>query len=185
MTLSYTLLVRPRAKRFEYAASVDGDGELLADEQDLLEPGPAWTPEHLLLAGLVRCTLTSLVHHAGRAGISVSSSGSASGVVTRREDDGRFGLVEVQCGLDVELDPLPEDAELQALIAKAERDCFVVPRSGRRPSTSSASTAECFPADRPSRERRLHELDVSDPGFDRPAAVFGCDGVLAIGLSAR
>ena len=113
-----------RAECFEYAVSVDSDGSARAEDSARLEVPDSWTPEHLLLAGLVRCTLKSLRFH-GRAGISVSGGGEASGVVTRRDDDGRYGLVEALCGLDVELDPLPDEQALRELPAKAQRDCFV------------------------------------------------------------
>jgi organic hydroperoxide reductase OsmC/OhrA len=113
------------AKTFEYAASLDRDGRLLA-EGTPLEPGEAWTPEHLVLAGLMRCTLESLGFHAERAGISVRESAAASeAVVTRREEDGRYAFVEIECGLDVRLDPPPAPEALVELLDLAERDCFV------------------------------------------------------------
>ncbi len=93
------------------------------------EPAPrarrTWTPEHLLLAALCRCILTSFRYHAGRAGHEPASSASAHGVVTRREEDGRFAFVEIRVDLDVTLDPLPPQRRVRALIAKGERDCFV------------------------------------------------------------
>ena len=76
-----------------------------------------------MLAGLVRCSLNSLGYHARRAGIEVTGSGDASGTVTQREDDGRYAFVEIMCRLDVELTPAPDD--LEALLGKAERDCFI------------------------------------------------------------
>jgi organic hydroperoxide reductase OsmC/OhrA len=113
------------AKRFEYAASLDREGRLFADEGSPLEPGEEWTAEHLVLAGLMRCTLTSLRFHAERRSISVRGSAVAEAVVTKRAEDGRYALVEVDCGLDVELEPLPAEGELAELIALAERDCFI------------------------------------------------------------
>ena len=111
------------AKSFEYAATLDAEGRLLADGS-MLEPEEAWTPEHLVLAGLMRCTLKSLRFHAERANVAVRGSAAAEGVVTKRED-GRFGFVELECGLDVQLDPLPEGSALTELLDLAERDCFV------------------------------------------------------------
>jgi len=113
------------AKSFEYAASLDGDGRLLADGGDPLEPGDAWAPEHLVLAGLMRCTLKSLAFHAGQTDVSATGGATAEGVVTRREDDGRFAFVEIDCALDVQLDPLPRGEALTELLDLAERDCFV------------------------------------------------------------
>jgi len=85
----------------------------------------AWEAEHLLFAGLIRCVLTSLAYHARRLGVEARSSGEVHGVVTKREQDGRYAVVEVDVALEAELDrPLPRE-ELLALLAKAERDCFV------------------------------------------------------------
>jgi organic hydroperoxide reductase OsmC/OhrA len=113
------------AKRFEYRATLDAEGRLLADGADALEPGAAWTPEHLVLAGLMRCTLKSLDFHAKRASIETRGSAGADALVTRRENDGRYAFVEIECGLDVELEPAPEDERLGKLLDLAERDCFV------------------------------------------------------------
>jgi organic hydroperoxide reductase OsmC/OhrA len=113
------------AKRFEYAASLAGDGSLLADGSAPLEPEEAWTPEHLVLAGLMSCTFHSLRFHAERAGITARGSAESEGVVTKRDEDGIFAFVEIEVGLDVELDPRPGAADLDALLERAERDCFV------------------------------------------------------------
>ncbi len=113
------------AKSFEYAVGLDRSGRLTADGHAVLELDQAWTPEHLVLAGLVRCTLQSLRFHAGRASIDFLATASASGRVTRRESDGRYAFVEIACELDLELEPVPPGEELVALVARAERDCFV------------------------------------------------------------
>ena len=91
----------------------------------VLDLDEAWTPEHLMLAGLARCTLQSLRFHADHAGIDFLAKASASGVVTKRADDGRYAFVELDVEIDLELEPVPPRAELTALLAKAERDCFV------------------------------------------------------------
>ncbi len=115
--------INVRAKEFRYAASVDRLGNASTEAGAPLELGDEWTPEHLVLAGLVNCSLTSLRHHAARAGIEVLASGSATGLVTRREEDGRYAFVELEVEIAAELEPEP--AELDELLAKAERDCFV------------------------------------------------------------
>jgi uncharacterized OsmC-like protein len=112
----------PRAKVLEFTAAVARDGRVEALGESMLPPA-GWHAEHLVLAGLVRCSLTSLRYHARRAGVDVEGSGEASGSVTKRAEDGRYAFVEIECRLDVELTPSPE--ELSALLAKAERDCFV------------------------------------------------------------
>jgi uncharacterized OsmC-like protein len=116
--------VATQAKTFSYAVSIDRDwtatsdegGQPLADEE-------AWSPEHLVLAGLARCTLTSLRYHARRIGVALAGSGAASGEVTQRDQDGRYAFVRIKVDLDVALDPAPQN--VRELISKAERDCFV------------------------------------------------------------
>jgi organic hydroperoxide reductase OsmC/OhrA len=114
-----------RAKRFDLVAAIDRDGRLTAEGTDPVETGPAWSADHLVLAALARCTLSSLRYHARRAGLTMAGEGRAEGLIARREEDGRFALVEVRCELQVDLEPLPAEPELGALLMKAERDCFV------------------------------------------------------------
>jgi organic hydroperoxide reductase OsmC/OhrA len=114
-----------RPKRFEYAVEVDDDGTMRADGTAATSPEEAWSPDHLLLAALVRCVLTSLEYHARRSGIESRGAGSAHGTVTKRESDERFAFVEIEADLRAWLSPRPDEAELQELLAKAERDCFV------------------------------------------------------------
>ena len=108
-----------KAKKFRYAIGLDRTGRVTADGQSPLELDAAWTPEHLVLAGLVRCTLQSLRFHAAPLEIDFVADGSAAAVITRREDDGRYGFVEIDVKLDLELDPVPPGEELAALLAKA------------------------------------------------------------------
>lgn len=116
--------VRPRTLRFEVA--LDRDWSAASDrEGEPLRAEEGWSPEHLLLVALARCVLTSLRYHAKRAGVSVESSASAGGAVTKRETDGRYAFVEIAVDAEVELDPPVEGDALRALLAKAERDCFV------------------------------------------------------------
>lgn len=113
-----------RARTFTYAVSLDRDWTATSGEGGtpipLEEP---WTPEHLVLTGLVRCTLTSLRYHAKLRGLALTASGEANGRVTKRESDGRYGFVEIEVDLDVSLDPAPDD--VRELLARAERDCFI------------------------------------------------------------
>ena len=114
-----------KAKRLEYEVSLDRDGGLLANGTAPLRLGGEWTAEHLVLAGLARCTLASLEFHAQRGSVAARGDARAAGVVTRREEDGRYAFVEIDCQLDVELEPLPEREKLSELVALAERDCFI------------------------------------------------------------
>jgi organic hydroperoxide reductase OsmC/OhrA len=86
---------------------------------------PEWWAEHLVLAGLVRCTLASLDYSARRAGVTVVSSGSAHGVVTKRDQDGLHAFVEIETTLEVEVEPVLDDDGLRGLLARAEHGCFV------------------------------------------------------------
>ena len=113
------------SKEFRYAIGLDRAGRMTADGRSPLGLDDAWTPEHLLLAGLARCTLQSLRFHAARAGLDFLASASASGAVSKRQGDGRYAFVEIDVELELEVEPVPPGDELEALIEKAERDCFV------------------------------------------------------------
>ena len=118
--------VAVKAKKLRYAVELTRAGELTDENGVALESPADWTPEHLLLAALVRCSLKSLRHHAPRVGVDVrTASGSARTLVTRREADGRYAMVETEVELRVELEPEPEGAALSELLDLAERDCFV------------------------------------------------------------
>jgi uncharacterized OsmC-like protein len=114
-----------RAKEFHYAIALDRAGRVTADGKAELELDPAWTPEHLVLAGLTRCTLQSLRFHASRLDVDFVASGRAAAVVTRRAPAERYAFVEIDVDLDLELEPVPETEALRELLALAERDCFV------------------------------------------------------------
>ena len=114
-----------KGKEFRYAIGLDRAGRTTADGQSPLDLDAAWTPEHLVLAGLVRCTLQSLRFHATPLELDFVANGSASGLVTPRPEDGRYAFVEIDVVLDLEVDPAPPGEELDALLAKAERDCFI------------------------------------------------------------
>jgi uncharacterized OsmC-like protein len=114
------------AKELRYAVDLVEGGAVRTEDGTPLGEGPEWTPEHLVLAGLIRCSLESLRFHARRGGIEVAgATGSARAMVTKRESDDRYAIVEAEVALDVRLRPSPGEDELAALLAKAERDCFV------------------------------------------------------------
>jgi organic hydroperoxide reductase OsmC/OhrA len=112
-----------RAKVFEYVVEVDRAGRMTVPGGAQLERPEGWSPDHLLLAALVRCSIDSIVHHARRAGHEAEVAGSAEGTVTKRESDGRYAFASIQVALDVQLTPRLDD--YSELVAKAERDCFV------------------------------------------------------------
>jgi uncharacterized OsmC-like protein len=113
----------PHAKRFDYAAEIGRAGEISAAGEPPLALPASLTPQHLVLAGVGRCTIASIDYHARRARLSVAAA--ASGAVTRRADDKRYAFVEIERALDVDLDPAAPTEALAELLAKAERDCFV------------------------------------------------------------
>ena len=102
---------------------MDEGGRIAVPGSDPLGLPPEWTPDHLLLAALLRCSLESLAYHARRGGSAARAAGSAAGKVTRREHDGRFAFVELDVAIDVILAPPPADPD--GLFERAERDCFV------------------------------------------------------------
>jgi organic hydroperoxide reductase OsmC/OhrA len=114
--------VPPRPKRTEYAVSVDAAGQVTSDGRAPLDVPERWTPEHVVLAGLASCVLTSLRYHAGRARVGYEAAASASGAVMLR-DDGRWGFVDIECAVDLRIEPVPP--ALDELLAAAENGCFV------------------------------------------------------------
>jgi organic hydroperoxide reductase OsmC/OhrA len=117
-----------KAKSFDYGVSLDETWDAWSDRGGGVLAGAdeaSWTPEHLLLAGLARCTLTSLRYHCVRAGTALTASAAAHGTVTRREEDGRFAFVVITVEGDVAFEPKPDDEAIAELLAKAERDCFI------------------------------------------------------------
>jgi hypothetical protein len=119
----------------EFDVSVDADrtaksgrgGAPIAAEE-------AWSSEHLVLAALVRCTLTSLDHHTRRDGLSATSIGSARGTVTKRESDGLYAFVDVEARYEVELRDALDRPALLDLLDRAERGCFVGNSFAARPT---------------------------------------------------
>ena len=127
--------VAVRAKELRYAVDLTTAGELTDENGVALDAPAEWSPEHLLLAALVRCSLKSLRYHAERRGVDVrSASGSSRTLVTKRETDERYALVETDLELVVELAPEPEPDALGELLALAERDCFVGSSLTAKPS---------------------------------------------------
>jgi uncharacterized OsmC-like protein len=114
------------AKELRYGVDLTASGGLTDENGVGLDIPAGWTPEHLLLAALLRCSVKSLRHHAESAGVDVRSA-SASGrtLVTKRETDDRYALVDTEADLTVEIAPELDPAALADLLALAERDCFV------------------------------------------------------------
>jgi organic hydroperoxide reductase OsmC/OhrA len=118
--------VAAKTKEFRYAVDLGAGDVVRTEDGTPLGGGPEWTPEHLLLAGLLRCSITSLRYHARHAGIEVTrATGSARTRFAKRQSDGRIAVAELEVALDVDLEPQPGEAELAELLQKAERDCFI------------------------------------------------------------
>jgi uncharacterized OsmC-like protein len=116
--------VAVRARTFEYAVSLDTGGTATSDDGGTPLPlEEAWSPEHLVLAALTRCTLQSLGYHAKGAGLRLTASGRATGTVSKRDPGDRYAFVRIAVELDVQLEPAPEN--VRELLNLAERDCFV------------------------------------------------------------
>ncbi len=117
----------PRARIFTYDVSIDREWAAHSERGGSPIPSEeeAWTPEHLVLAGLARCSLTSFRHHARRAGHEPELHATAHGAVTRREEDGRFAFVEIRVEVDATFPAPPSVEDVRELIVKGERDCFV------------------------------------------------------------
>jgi organic hydroperoxide reductase OsmC/OhrA len=120
------LAMAARAKELRYAVDLAPGGGLTNESGVSLDVAATWSAEHLLLAALARCSLESLRYHARRSGVDVrSASGSTRTLVTKRETDHRYALLETEVQLAVTLDPEPEPDALAELLARTERDCFV------------------------------------------------------------
>jgi organic hydroperoxide reductase OsmC/OhrA len=114
--------VRPKLRH--YAITVDAEGRPMQEAGGTLSWEKEWTPEHLVLAALARCSLIALGYHAKREALSSRASAQAAGVVGPRPN-GSWGFVEIACQIDATLTPTPVAARLPALAARAERGCFV------------------------------------------------------------
>jgi organic hydroperoxide reductase OsmC/OhrA len=127
------MAVRPRVLQFDVTVDRAGTarsalgGSPIAREEE-------WWAEHLVLAGLVRCTLASMDYSAHRAGLQVQSAGRAHGQVTKRESDGLYAFVAIETTLEVELTPAPEEDAVRQLVAYAERGCFISNSLTARPT---------------------------------------------------
>jgi organic hydroperoxide reductase OsmC/OhrA len=116
--------VAVRAKHFDYWISLDERGGLIVDGDPATIGGDV-SAEHLLLTALARCSISSLEHFARQKDVEVSASAYASGTVTRREDQERYGFVSIECKLDVQLTGELADEGLRDLLASAEWGCFI------------------------------------------------------------
>jgi organic hydroperoxide reductase OsmC/OhrA len=127
--------VAGRAKEMRYAVDLSASGELTEDHGVALAVPVEWSPEHLLLAALIRCSLKSLRYHAERWGVDVrATSGSGRTLVTKREADDRFALIETEVELAIAVEREPEPSDLAELLSLAERDCFVGSSLTAKPS---------------------------------------------------
>jgi organic hydroperoxide reductase OsmC/OhrA len=115
--------MKVRAKHFDYWISLD-DGELSAEGHPVAVESDL-SAEHLLLAALARCSISSLEHFARQKNLEVRASAYAAGTVTRRAEEDRYGFVSLECKLDVHIDPEPAEAELRPLLESAEWGCFI------------------------------------------------------------
>jgi organic hydroperoxide reductase OsmC/OhrA len=114
-----------QAKEFTYEVRLEDGGVMLADGEGAIDAPEAWKPDHFLVAALLTCTLESLRYHAERAGIEASGRGEGRALVTQRESDKRYAVVEIAVSYEIALEPDPGDEGTAELLFKAEHDCFV------------------------------------------------------------
>jgi organic hydroperoxide reductase OsmC/OhrA len=114
------------ARVYEFDVSVDRNGTATSGlGGGRIEREDAWWAEHLVLAGLVRCTLASLKHAARRVDVQVAAAGSAHGTVTKRDEGGLYAFVAIESHYELEVSPAPTPEALAELLARTERGCFV------------------------------------------------------------
>ena len=70
--------VAVKAKELRYAVDLTATGELTDENGVALDPPAEWSPEHMLLAALIRCSLKSLRYHAKPRGVEVRSTSGSS-----------------------------------------------------------------------------------------------------------
>ena len=115
-----------RARVFEYRVATDAAWTAWSERGGAgIERDEAWTPEHLLLAALIRCTLTSLEYHAKRRDVTFAATADAHCAVTRRKEDERFAIVSIDVAFTVAFTPRLETTTARDLLERAEHDCFV------------------------------------------------------------
>ncbi|HJV29234.1 MAG TPA: OsmC family protein [Gaiellaceae bacterium] len=114
-----------QVKEFTYDVRLEDGGVMLADGEGAIDAPPVWKPDHFLVAALLTCALESLRYHAERAGLEVSGRGEGRALVTKRETDDRYAVVEIAASYEIALEPDPGDDRTAELVFKAERDCFV------------------------------------------------------------
>jgi organic hydroperoxide reductase OsmC/OhrA len=114
-----------QVKEFTYDVRLEDGGVMLADGEGAIDAPPVWKPDHFLVAALLTCALESLRYHAERAGLEVSGRGEGRALVTKRETDDRYAVVEIAASYEIALEPDPGDDRTAELLFKAERDCFI------------------------------------------------------------
>ncbi len=112
------------AKVLEYAVEVDNGGRMTIPGGGQFVPPEGWSADHLLLAALVRCSIDSLAYHARRAGHEVTASGEAQGSITKSGEDGRYRIRRRSTCASTR-SSTPRATDVDDLLAKAERDCFI------------------------------------------------------------
>ena len=113
-----------RAKHFEYWVTLDEGGSLSADGEPV-ELGSDVSAEHLLLAALARCSISSLEYFAKQREVTVTATAYAAGTITLRSEEDRYGFTNIDCRMEVKLDGELADDELRKLLESAEWGCFV------------------------------------------------------------
>src|ERR1700751_1410628 len=109
-----------KAKELRFGVDLTTDGGLMDESGVSLEVPAEWSAEHLLLAALARCSVESLRYHARRVGVDVSSaSANTRTLVTKREIDHRYALVDTEVEVAVRLGSEPEPDVLAELLASA------------------------------------------------------------------
>ena len=111
---------------YEFDVAVDRNGTATNRQGgQAMVKDDEWWAEHLVLAGLVRCTLASLGYAARKANVDVVARGRAHGTVAKRDTDGRYAFVDIESSFELEVAPPPDPEALATMLEKTERGCFV------------------------------------------------------------
>ena len=98
---------------------------MAAEDDEAYQLPSEWQAEHLLLAALVRCSLTSFRYPRLPARRGCRWLRTSDGLNARRDSDGRYAFVEVEGATRARGGAGSGADELGALLAKGGQDCFV------------------------------------------------------------
>lgn len=104
----------------------DGLPELdVASPPEFGGPGRIWSPEHLFVASVASCLMTTFMSMAERSGVDVLSYADESVGRLSRDEDGLFRIERITLRPRIVIAPESRLDRAERLIEKAERVCLI------------------------------------------------------------